>query len=505
MPTTVVVGAGSAGGALAARLAEHATQHVILVEAGPDYPAIEDVPPTVLDAYELAVDHFWPLEAFFVEPPDSRPAQPYPRGRLVGGSSCVNAAVAQRGAPEDFASWAERGNGLWSWDEVLPYLQRIERDHDFGGEGYHGDAGPIPIVRLRDRWPEAVHAFEAACVARGHPVCDDHNAPWTTGVGPLPRNQIGDVRASSLVTYLREARGRPNLEIRADATVRRVLFDGRKAIGVEVDTGGRTERILGDRVVVSAGAVHTPQILMLSGIGPRSVLEPLGIKTLSALEGVGRNLRDHTVIQVTGLLEEPDPSRGILAELRYSSDGVATNDMAIFPLILDPASVNLEIQTKGQVAMILAVLVAKPRSTGWLTIVSTDPHVQPEMHLDYLSDERDLERMAAGVRLAYDLVTSAPLADHFSEILRPTPEVIDDEARLRDWMKQVVATGYHAAGTCRMGPDDDPGAVVDQRLRVRGTEGLYVADASVMPNITTGLTNMTCYLIGERLADWLVD
>jgi choline dehydrogenase len=505
MRTTVVVGAGSAGGALAARLTEHPDEHVILVEAGPDYPSMADVPPSVLDSYELAVDHFWPLEAYFVEPAEARPPQPYPRGRLVGGSSCVNAAVAQRGAPEDFASWVERGNDLWSWEAVLPYLRRLEADREFGAEGYHGDAGPISVVRLRDRWPEAARAFEAACRARGFPVCDDHNAPWTTGVGPLPRNQIGDVRASSLVTYIREARGRANLEIRADTTAARVAFDGTRAVGVEVERGGETEPIAADRVVLSAGAVHSPQLLMLSGIGPRSVLDPLGVGIISALDGVGRDLRDHTVIQVTGLLREPDPSRGILAALRYSSDGVAINDMAIFPLVLDPASVNLAIETQGQVAMILAVLVAKPRSTGWLAVTSTDPHVQPEMHLAYLSDEHDLERMAGGVRLAYDLVTSPPLAEHFSEILFPTAEVVADDARLRAWMMQVVATGYHASGTCRMGPDGDPGAVVDQSLRVRGVEELYVCDASVFPNIPTGLTNMTAYLIGERLADWLAD
>ncbi len=503
MRTTVVVGAGSAGGALAARLTEHADERVILVEAGPDYPTMAEVPPTVLDAYQLAVDHFWPLEAYFVEPAESRPPQPYPRGRLVGGSSCVNAAVAQRGAPEDFASWVERGNDQWSWEAVLPYLRRLEADREFGAAGHHGDAGPIPVVRLRDRWPEAVHAFEAACLARGFPACDDHNAPNTTGVGPLPRNQIGDVRASSLVTYIREARGRPNLELRADATARRIVFEGTRAVGVEIETAAGPELIAADRVVLSAGAVHSPQLLMLSGVGPPAVLDPLGIDVVSALDGVGRDLRDHTVIQVTGLLREPDPSRGILAALRYSSDGVATNDMAIFPLVLDPASVNLEVETHGQVAMILAVLVAKPRSTGWLTITSTDPHVQPEMHLAYLSDEHDLERLAAAVRLAYDLVTSPPLADHFSEILLPTAEVVADEARLRAWMMQVVATGYHASGTCRMGPDGDPGAVVDQGLHVRGTDDLYVCDASVFPNIPTGLTNMTAYLVGERLADWL--
>jgi choline dehydrogenase len=507
---TVIVGAGRGGGALAARLTEDPAQRVTLVEAGPDFPRMEDVPEAVADAYEMSVEgQDWGLQAFFLEPPELREPQPYPRGRLVGGSSAVNAAIAQRASVEDFDAWLAGGNDEWSWERVLPYFSRLERDLDYGEEPYHGDAGPIPIMRhQRDEWAASGRAFERACLDRGHPPCPDHNEPGATGIGPIPRNQIGTVRASSLVTYLAEARERPNLTILSDTTCTRVLFEGTRAVGVEIECDGRRERLLADRVVLCAGAIHTPHLLMLSGIGPADVLSRFGIEIVVANEAVGQNLQDHPFAPVLTLLREPTQNVGVRAELKFTTaaSGGLKDDMMMFPSVLDPATMNMkDVDTKGLKALTLVSLLAKPRSVGWLTLSSADPHVQPELHVNFLSDPSDIERLMESVRLAYELATTSPLREEIAEILFPDADTVAGDEELEAYILSVASTSYHASCTCRMGPAGDPGAVVSQRLAVHGTECLFVADASVFPNVPTGLTNLTAYMTGERLAEWLLN
>jgi choline dehydrogenase len=507
--TTIVVGAGSAGGALAARLSEDPDRRIVLIEAGPDYAQREEVPAPICNAYEMSVDgHDWGLTGFFIEPADARDPQPYPRGRLVGGSSAVNAAIAQRGTVADFEQWVAAGNDEWSYEHVLPFFKRVETDLDYGESQVHGGGGPVPIRRFpRTEWSPAARLFEQACLERGFPACDDQNAPGATGVGPLPRNQIGDERASSLLTYLLQARGRTNLEIRSDTTCRRVLFDGTRAVGVEVERGGKVERIAADRVVLCAGAMHTPQLLTLSGVGPRDVLAELGIDPVAVSEGVGQNFQDHPFVGVMGLLKERTPYGSVRAELKFSSEleGGSLDDQVLWATILDPATLNMPVDTRGLQALTIVAQLARPASTGWLRVTSTDVHVQPEIHVNFLSDDggADLARMMQSVRLAYELATETPIADELDELLFPDRATVADDAALEAWLRGTVTTCYHASATCRMGPDGDPGAVVTQRLAVRGTEGLYVADASVMPYVPTGLTNLTSYMIGERAAAWL--
>jgi choline dehydrogenase len=507
--TTIIVGAGSAGGALAGRLTEDPEREVILIEAGPDYARREEVPPPICDAYEMSVEgHDWGLTSWFLEPPEVREPQPYPRGRLVGGSSCVNAAIAQRAAVADLERWVADGNDEWSYEHVLPYFKRIENDLDFGETEIHSASGPVPIRRhSRDQWAPAARIFEQACLERGFPACPDHNAPGATGVGPVPRNQIGDVRASSLLTYLLEARERPNLTIVSDATCRRVVFEGNRAVGVEIERGGQVERIEGDRVVLSAGAMHSPQLLTLSGVGPRKVLDELSIEPVAISEGVGRNFQDHPFVGVMGLLREPTEFNGVRCELKFSSeiDGGSLDDLMLWASVLDPATLNMPVDTRGLQALTIVAQLARPESVGWLKVVSDDVHVQPEIHVNFLSDEGgvDLERMMHATRLAFDLATNTAVADEVDELLFPDRDTVEDDAKLEAWLRATVTTCYHASGTCRMGPDDDSGAVVSQRLAVHGCENLFVADASVMPCVPTGLTNLSSYMIGERLAGWL--
>jgi choline dehydrogenase len=507
--TTIIVGAGSAGGALASRLTEDPDREVILIEAGPDYAKRDEVPLPICDANEMSVEgHDWGLTGYFLEPQDVRDPQPYPRGRLVGGSSAVNAAIAQRAAVADLERWVADGNDEWSYEQVLPFFKRLENDLEFGDSDIHSGSGPVPIRRYgREVWSPAARLFEEACLERGFPACPDHNAPGATGVGPVPRNMIGEVRASSLLTYLVEARERPNLTIVSDATCRRVLFEGNRAVGVEVERGGEVERIEADRVVLSAGAMHSPQLLTLSGVGPQDVLHELSIEPVAISEGVGQNFQDHPFIGVMGLLKEKTEFNGVRCELKFSSEveGGSLDDLMLWASVLDPATLNMPVDTRGLDALTIVAQLARPESVGWLNVTSSDVHVQPEIHVNFLSDEGgvDLARMMHATRLAFEIATKTAVAGEIDEILFPDRETVEDDAKLEEWLRGIITTCYHASGTCRMGPEGDSGAVVSQRLAVHGCENLFVADASVMPCVPTGLTNLSAYMIGERLAAWL--
>ena len=504
--TTVIVGAGSGGGALAARLTEDPNQQVILVESGPDFATLDEVPAELRDPSQMSVENFdWKYKAYFMEPPATREPQMYPRGRVVGGSSCVNAAIAVRGTKDDFDTWVAAGCDEWSYEETLPYYQRLENDLDFPDSEFHGNSGPIPITRYpREEWSTGAQAFVTSCLERGYPPCDDANHLVGTGVGAMPRNIVGEDRASSLLTYIAEARKRPNFTLIPDAHCLRVVFEGTRAVGVEIDGAEGKRVIRADRTVLAAGAIATPQILILSGVGPVETLDQLGIDHVVASEGVGRNFQDHPFTPVMTLLKEDTDKEGVRVFLKFSTKtGGLVDDIQMPASVLDPATLNLDVDTKGKKALTLVSILAKPRSVGWLTVKSTDPLVPPEIHANFFSDPSDMERLMESVRLAYDIATSSPVKDEISEILFPDAETVSDDDKLEEFIRNFSSTAYHSVGTCRMGPDGDPGAVVDQHLAVRGAQDLWISDGSVMVNVPTALTNLTCYMIGERLADWL--
>ena len=287
---TIIVGAGSAGAILAARLTEDPNHSVLLVEAGRDYPKLEEMPDEVKYGYghknrpwrNAVSEHRWTFVARFTD--EAAPGL-VPRGRVVGGSSAVNGQIYLRGVPEDYDTWAEWGNDRWSFQELMPYFRMIETDTDFAGD-FHGSDGPIIVRRWKpDEWLAPQHAFYKAARASGFPDCPDHNAPGSTGVGPTPLNNPDRIRWSTAIGYLTEARERPNLTILSECLVHRVIFEGKRAVGLKVEVDGEIEDVTGQDIILAAGAIGSPHILMLSGVGPSESLEPVGVPVMHDLPG----------------------------------------------------------------------------------------------------------------------------------------------------------------------------------------------------------------------------
>jgi choline dehydrogenase len=397
---------------------------------------------------------------------------------------------------------------------MLRVLCRLERDQDFDGD-IHGKSGPVPIARWRrDELLPPQQAFLDAVTGQGIPWVDDLNAPDASGIGAIPMNREDGLRMSTALTYLPLARGRKNLTIRARTQVARVLVEDGRAAGVEVRAalsgGTGVERVSGDRIVVCAGAVHTPALLLRSGIGPAAHLRDVGVDCLVELRGVGENLMDHQGTAVflvpNGELPAPDIRICQLGARYSSSAGGAKDDMwlsmwgswelAAFPEMQ---------QALGGAASITALVVGvhDPRSRGTVRLRTTDAAVAPQVDFGMLRDPVDMERLVEGLQLAIELATSPSFAESYKGIGLIDPSAASDRAVLEGYIASTVGGWFHASGTCRMGRDPDDGAVVDGRLRVHGVEGLYVADASVMPTVVRAPTNLSSIAIGERAAELL--